>query len=195
MENGFGGSILQVDNEAAVLSLAQTAAKELTRPWRTSALYEHQSQGAIERFHKTLFTQVRAICFDFVDRCNLGQRDNVPEKLLPWILQQACFTINRYLFHSDGLTNYQRRWGVKYNAAICNFGEMVLADVKHIANQKLAIRNEEQKVEGTWLGKTTNNGEHACTSLHSRTMVNLLHEKFVEDVPGSAMERGVVQCD
>eukprot|EP00971_Amphidinium_carterae_P089860 1779110-Amphidinium_carterae.1 len=57
------------------------------------------------------------------------------------------------------ITN-QRRWGVKYNAAIYNFGEMVLADAKHITNPKLAIRNKEQKLEGMWLGKTTNNGEH-----------------------------------
>eukprot|EP00971_Amphidinium_carterae_P352186 6492468-Amphidinium_carterae.3 len=98
--------------------------------------------------------------FDLVDRYNLGQPDNVPEKLLPWILQHSCFTVNRYLVHSDGLTNYQRRWGVKYNATICNFGEVVLADVKHITNQKLVIRNQEQKLEGMWLGKTTSNGEH-----------------------------------
>eukprot|EP00971_Amphidinium_carterae_P144437 2862311-Amphidinium_carterae.7 len=40
------------------------------------------------------------------------------------------------------------------------FWRMVLADIKHITNQKLAIRNQEQKVEGMWIGKTTNNGEH-----------------------------------
>eukprot|EP00971_Amphidinium_carterae_P121736 2410746-Amphidinium_carterae.1 len=88
MENGFGGSILQVDNEPSI---------------------------------QTLFAQVRAIRFNLVDRYQLGQPDNVPEKLLAWILQHSCFTINRYLVHSDGLTNSQRRWGVKYNAAICNF--------------------------------------------------------------------------
>eukprot|EP00971_Amphidinium_carterae_P155994 3092599-Amphidinium_carterae.1 len=83
MENGFGGSILQVDNEPSIMALVQEVAKELANPWRAAAAYEHQSQGAIERFHKTLY--------------NLGQPDNVPEKLLPWILQHSCFTINRYL--------------------------------------------------------------------------------------------------
>eukprot|EP00971_Amphidinium_carterae_P205625 4080423-Amphidinium_carterae.1 len=91
---------------------------QLPRSWRSHGGTQQlmsttpQSQGAIERFHKTLFAQVRAIRFDMVDRYQLGQPDNVPEKLLPWILQHACFTINRYLVHSDGLTNYQRRWGV-----------------------------------------------------------------------------------
>eukprot|EP00971_Amphidinium_carterae_P193553 3840743-Amphidinium_carterae.1 len=37
---------------------------------------------------------------------------------------------------------------------------MVLADVKHVAVQKFAIRNQEQKVEGIWLGRTTHSGEH-----------------------------------
>eukprot|EP00971_Amphidinium_carterae_P041181 808624-Amphidinium_carterae.2 len=50
--------------------------------------------------------------------------DNVPEALLPWVLQHACFTINRYLIYTDGMTNYQRRWGVQCNSAICSFGEV-----------------------------------------------------------------------
>eukprot|EP00971_Amphidinium_carterae_P308303 6126919-Amphidinium_carterae.1 len=79
MENGFGGSILQVDNEPSILALVQQVAKELAIPWRAAASHEHQSQGAIERFHKTLFAQVRAIRFDLVDRYQLGQPDNVPE--------------------------------------------------------------------------------------------------------------------
>eukprot|EP00971_Amphidinium_carterae_P042382 832920-Amphidinium_carterae.2 len=159
------------DNELAILSFAQAAAKELTIPWRRSAPYEHQSQGATERFHKTLLAQV-PIRFDLVYRCSLGQPD------------------------FDGLTNYQRRWGVKYNAAICNFVEMVLADVKHITNQKLAIRNQEQKVEGMWLGKTTNNGEHIIALKNTGGSIYYKSdEKPFTDDPGSAMEQGAVQYD
>eukprot|EP00971_Amphidinium_carterae_P155745 3088426-Amphidinium_carterae.1 len=55
MENCFSGSIIQVANEPSSVALAQTAATELTTPLRASAPYEHQSQGAIERFHKTVF--------------------------------------------------------------------------------------------------------------------------------------------
>eukprot|EP00971_Amphidinium_carterae_P040385 792741-Amphidinium_carterae.1 len=61
MENGFGGSILQVDNKPCILALVQQVAKKLAIPWRAAASHEHQSPGAIERFHKTLFAQVRAI--------------------------------------------------------------------------------------------------------------------------------------
>eukprot|EP00971_Amphidinium_carterae_P111078 2200204-Amphidinium_carterae.4 len=56
----------------------------MTTPWRTSAPYEHQSQGAIERFHKSLsWLTVQSW---LTRQC---------KKLLPWILQHSCFTINR----------------------------------------------------------------------------------------------------
>eukprot|EP00971_Amphidinium_carterae_P192483 3819629-Amphidinium_carterae.4 len=45
---------------------------------------------------------------------------------------------------------------------------MVLADVKHVTNQKLAIRSQTQKVEGMWIGKTTNSGEHTIALKSNR---------------------------
>eukprot|EP00971_Amphidinium_carterae_P132988 2633531-Amphidinium_carterae.2 len=118
MENGFGQSIIQVDKEPAILQLAQEAVKELTIPWRHSSSHTHQGQGPIERLHKTLYAQVRAIKFDLVDRYNLQTPDNVSEALLPWMLQHTCFTINRHPVHTDGMTKYERRCGlsVEYNA-------------------------------------------------------------------------------
>eukprot|EP00971_Amphidinium_carterae_P275855 5473703-Amphidinium_carterae.2 len=80
MENGFGQSIIKVGNEPAIIHLGQEAAKEWTIPWRHSSSHKHQGQGAVERLHKTLRAQTP---------------DNVPEALLPWMLQYACFTINR----------------------------------------------------------------------------------------------------
>eukprot|EP00971_Amphidinium_carterae_P206994 4106867-Amphidinium_carterae.1 len=97
MEIGFGQTIIQVDNEPAILQLAQEAARELTIPWRHYSSHSHQGQ----------------------------------EALLRYVLQHACFTINRYLVHADGLTNYQ-----------------------------LQSWSNEQKVEAIWLGKITNSGEH-----------------------------------
>eukprot|EP00971_Amphidinium_carterae_P301264 5985694-Amphidinium_carterae.1 len=37
MENGFRQSIIRVDNEPAIIQLAQEAARELTLPWRQSS--------------------------------------------------------------------------------------------------------------------------------------------------------------
>eukprot|EP00971_Amphidinium_carterae_P314041 6241748-Amphidinium_carterae.1 len=137
---------IPTSEQASELQLAQQAAPELTIPWKTSSSHSHQGQGAIERGSAGYY----------LHKCNLGLTDNVSERLLPWVLQHACFTINSYLVRSDGLTNYQQPWGIKYNSAICNFGKLVLADIRHITVNKLLIRTNGQKVEGIWLGRTTN---------------------------------------
>eukprot|EP00971_Amphidinium_carterae_P307520 6111189-Amphidinium_carterae.2 len=77
-ENSFGHTTKQVDNELAIQQHAQEAARELTIPWRHSSSHSHQGQGAVERFHKTVFAQCRAIRFDLVDRYILRSPDNVP---------------------------------------------------------------------------------------------------------------------
>eukprot|EP00971_Amphidinium_carterae_P130381 2582899-Amphidinium_carterae.1 len=45
MENGFGHSTIQVDNEPAIVQLAEVAARELGLPWRHSTTHTHQGQG------------------------------------------------------------------------------------------------------------------------------------------------------
>eukprot|EP00971_Amphidinium_carterae_P196863 3907551-Amphidinium_carterae.1 len=67
MENGLGHSTIQVDNEPAIIQLAEVAGRELGLPWRHSTTHTHQGQGSVERFHQTLFAQVRSIKFDLVD--------------------------------------------------------------------------------------------------------------------------------
>eukprot|EP00971_Amphidinium_carterae_P041561 816197-Amphidinium_carterae.1 len=119
----------------------QLVSLQVTIPWRRSSSHSHQGQGAVERFHRTLFAQCRALRFDLVERYNLQSPNNVPEALLPYVLQHA-------------LTNYQRRWGIQYNSAICSFGEIVLADIKPITVKQIQA-----------IGKTTNShklnsGEH-----------------------------------
>eukprot|EP00971_Amphidinium_carterae_P240227 4769650-Amphidinium_carterae.1 len=63
MENGFGHSTIQVDNEPAIKQLAEVAARELGLPRRHSTTHTHQGQGAVERLHQTLFAQARSITF------------------------------------------------------------------------------------------------------------------------------------
>eukprot|EP00971_Amphidinium_carterae_P135519 2685033-Amphidinium_carterae.1 len=67
MENGLGHSIIQVDNEPAIIQLAEVAARELGLPYRHATTHTHQGQGSVERFHQTLSAQVRSIKFDLVD--------------------------------------------------------------------------------------------------------------------------------
>ena len=60
MEHGFANSIIQTDGENAITELAQQAAQQLGLPTRQSPTYDHRSQGSVERFHQTLFAQLRA---------------------------------------------------------------------------------------------------------------------------------------
>ena len=61
----------------------------------------NQSQGTVERSHKTLYGQVRAIKLGLA--AHLGvHSDSTAARLMPWIVQHAVFTINRYLIRQDG---------------------------------------------------------------------------------------------
>eukprot|EP00971_Amphidinium_carterae_P200257 3974317-Amphidinium_carterae.2 len=81
MENGFGHSTIQVDNEPAIIQLAEVAARELGLPWRHSATHTHHARTRVSGTSTSdTFAQVRSIKFD------LGAR---------------------YLVHADGMTNYR----------------------------------------------------------------------------------------
>eukprot|EP00971_Amphidinium_carterae_P078924 1561677-Amphidinium_carterae.1 len=68
MENGFGHSTIQVDNEPAIIQIGRSCSP---RAWSTVETFHnthtHQGQGAVEHLHQTLFEQVRSIKFDLVD--------------------------------------------------------------------------------------------------------------------------------
>eukprot|EP00971_Amphidinium_carterae_P075847 1498587-Amphidinium_carterae.1 len=44
MENGFGHSTIQVDNEPAIIQLAEVAARELGLPWRHSTTHTSRTR-------------------------------------------------------------------------------------------------------------------------------------------------------
>eukprot|EP00971_Amphidinium_carterae_P292776 5812538-Amphidinium_carterae.2 len=162
MENGFGQSIIQVDNEPAIIQLAQKQRENLQYPGGNHCPVHIRDKGR----RRDSIRHCSHKCEQYASTLlNLQTPDNAPEALLPWVLQHACFTINRYLVHTDGMTNYQRRWEVQHNSAICSFGEVVSAKSKPITVNKLDIRNKEQNTEGIWLEKTTNIGEHIIATM------------------------------
>ena len=77
MEHGFANSIIQTDGENAITELAQQAAQQLGLPTRQSPTYDHRSQGAVERFHQTLFAQLRATRFQWASHLGL-EHHNLP---------------------------------------------------------------------------------------------------------------------
>eukprot|EP00971_Amphidinium_carterae_P290089 5759742-Amphidinium_carterae.1 len=83
--------------------------------------------------------------------------------------------------------------GIKYNGAICSFGEIVLADITHITVNKLALRNNEQRVEGIWLGKTTNSGEHVIATNDNDGTIFHTRTEFDKDDDRSTMEQDLFE--
>ena len=157
--NGFANSILQTDSEAAILQLGENVSRELGLRFRASPPHSHQSNGAVERLHRTLFDQLRAVRLQWA--LSLGiQPERLPQQSLPWLLQHSVFILNKYLVKDTGTTAHQNNYHKTHNNPICQFGEAVLADTRYLVNYKLRQRNLEQKIKGIWIGKDPTTDEH-----------------------------------
>ena len=93
-ECGRTQGILQSDKEDTRNALPKTTAAKIgSMTVRHAPSYSSNSQGSVERLHRT-------------KHC-----------LLPWIVRHAAWTVNRYVVHSDGYTSFERRWGRNYGRA------------------------------------------------------------------------------
>ena len=72
--HGFTKSVLQSDGHSGLLALPEQVGREMSLPTQVSPPYSHQSQGAVERLHKTLCGQVRAIRIGLADRTGRSSR-------------------------------------------------------------------------------------------------------------------------
>ena len=157
--NGFGDSVIQCDAEGSLIQLTERIASELGLRHRVSPPYSHQSQGRVERFHRTLREQIRTIRYQWA--AHLGIRASaLPPASLPWIIQHAVFIANRYIIHNNGSTSYSNNYHREYDGVILHFGKNIWAEIKNIPTKKLDSRNEPQKLKGIWLGRDTSTNEH-----------------------------------
>ena len=98
-------------------------ARDLGLRFRASPPHSHQSNGAVERLHRTLFDQVRAVRLQWA--LSLGvQPERLSQQALPWLLQHSVFILNK----DTGTTAHQNNDHKPYNNPTCQFGEAVLAD-------------------------------------------------------------------
>ena len=104
MVNGFTHSVLQCDGHSGLMKLQDQVGKDLSLPTQISPPYSRQSQGAVERFRKNLYGQVRAIKLGLAAHLGIHP-DSTAARLMSWIVQHAVFTINRYLARQDGKTS------------------------------------------------------------------------------------------
>ena len=181
MVNGFTHSVLQCDGHSGLMKLQDQVGKDLSLPTQISPPYSHQSQGTVERFHKTLYGQVRAIKLGLAAHLGIHP-DSTAARLMPWIISHAVFTINRYLIRQDGKTSYERVFNKAHSGPLVHFGERVLAH--HQATppaQKLHLRAQPQKHYSLWLGKCVITGMHIVAHegqvLKTRTVTRLVKDQ------------------
>ena len=94
------------------------------RKRRHAPSYSSNSQGSVERLHRTLLGQVRVVKAQV--ESNYSMTMSTKHCLRPWKVRRAAWTVNRYVIHSDGYTSFESRWGRNYERAICEFGETLL---------------------------------------------------------------------
>ena len=115
--NGFSDAVIQCDAETSLIQLTEKLASELGLQHRVSPPYSHQSQGRVERFHRTLHEQIRTIRYQWA--AHLGIRASaLPPASLPWIIQHAVFIANRYIIHNNGATSYSNNYHREYDGVI-----------------------------------------------------------------------------
>ena len=155
-ECGRTHGILQSDNEDTLNALLQaTASKVGSMTVRHSPSYSSNSQGSVERLHRTLLGQIRVVKAQV--ESNYSMTMSTKHCLLPWIVRHAAWTVNRYVIHSDGYTSFERRWGRNYERAICEFGETLL----YLPPQHKKLSKADLRMQKCiWLGKVSETGEN-----------------------------------
>ena len=155
-ERGRTQGVLQSDNEDTLNALLKaTAAKVGSMTVRHSPSYSSNSQGSIERLHRTLLGQIRVVKAQV--ESNYSMTMSTKHCLLPWIVRHAAWTVNRYVIHSDGYTSFERRWGRNYERAICEFGETLL----YLPPQHKKLPKADLRMQKCiWLGKVSETGKN-----------------------------------
>ena len=152
----LSSTTLQTDQEEFILNLLKTVAQNLGANInvRQSPAYSSQPQGSIERYHRTLMGQVRALLQQVTISYNLTL--SVQHPILPWIARHAAWLLNRYAIHNDGQTSYQRRWQKDHKAPLCEMAETIQY---MIPTTRAQPKMEPRFFKGIWLGRDTMTGE------------------------------------
>ena len=153
-----GELILKSDQEPAIVALGDSIAA--ARGGKTirefSAVGEHQSNGRVERYIRTLQGQVRT------NRCalqgKLKKEVSADKPIQSWLLRWTAMSFNRYAVGRDGRTAYERLKGRRCAQTIAAFAEKVL--YKNL----LEAKEKDHKMDtdwqyGLWLGHNMKTNE------------------------------------
>ena len=139
------------------LQLGEHVARDLGLRFRASPPHSHQSNGAVERLHGTLFDKLRAVRLQRA--LSLGiQPERLPQQALPWLLQHSVFILNKYLVKDTGTTAHQNNYHKPYNNPM-SLRRSSLS--RHSLLGRLQSETEKPRPkEGLWIGKDPTTDEH-----------------------------------
>ena len=152
----LSNTVVQSDQEEHLTTLLKATATKLGNniTVRQSPAYSSQSQGSVERFHRTLMGQVRTLKAQLEANYDISLTSQHP--IIPWLVRHAVYLLNRYATHADGNTSFYRRWNKEHRTPLCEFGETVLYQ---LTNLKDLPKLENRFLPAIWLGKDTASGE------------------------------------
>ena len=137
----------------ALLKMTATAAGNIAV--RQSPAYTSPAQGSVERFHRTLMGQIRALKLQLEN--NYGTHLTSKHPIMPWMVKHAAYLLNRYAVHADGNTSYYRRWNKEHKTPICESGETVLY---MLPTAKHRPKMEARFLKAIWLDKDTSTNKN-----------------------------------
>ena len=104
LQTDFANSILQTDSESSMLQLGEHVARDFGLRFRASPPHSHQSNGAVERLHRTLFDQLRAVRLQWA--LSLGATTTTSTTLL----KHSVFILSKHLVKDTGTTAHQNNY-------------------------------------------------------------------------------------
>ena len=152
----LANTVPQSDQEDVLMALLKATAVSLGSniSVRQASAYSSQSQGSVERFHRTLMGQVRTR----KTRLQNNHRTHLTSQrpIMPWLVRHAAYLLTRYAVRSDGNTSYFRGRQREHKAPLCEFGETVQYMVPTV---KGIPKLEPRFFEGIWPGKDTSTND------------------------------------
>ena len=89
----LNNTVIQPDNEDFLIALLKAAATAMGSniAVRQSPAYTSQAQGSVERFHRTLMGQVRALKLQLENNYNTRLTSKHP--IMPWMVKHAAYCL------------------------------------------------------------------------------------------------------
>ena len=102
----LNNTVIQSDQEDFLIALLKMTAATMCGNLAIgqAPAYTSQAQGSVERFHRTLVGQVRALKLQLENNYRIHLTSKHP--IMPWMVKHAAYLLNRYAVHSDGNTSF-----------------------------------------------------------------------------------------